>query len=164
MVPENVYIDQNKTDTASLELLAHGRTLEEMTSLIQCDALVFQTLDDLKAACLEAADGKSQVKDFEVGVFCGQYKTPLPADYFERSSQQNRNNQRNGMRIVGEEGDASATLVASSGPVGVAASQEEADANDAQGSRHQEDIRYTCPVNLIIQSWRAARLTCLQSL
>ncbi|KAK7415334.1 amidophosphoribosyltransferase [Neonectria punicea] len=92
-------------------------TLEEMTSLIQCHALVFQTLEDLKAACIEAADGKSQVKDFEVGVFCGQYKTPVPPEYFERSSRLQGNKKRKSMAITDEEGDDGAILVASSGPV-----------------------------------------------
>ena len=44
--------------------------------------MIYQDLDDLKAACAELAapDGPTQ---FEVGVFCGTYITPVPEGYFE---------------------------------------------------------------------------------
>jgi amidophosphoribosyltransferase len=88
-----------------------------MTQQLQCDTLIFQTLEDLKAACVEAADGKSQVRDFEVGVFCGQYKSQVPEDYFERSRQLHCNNKkRKSTAVTGEDGDGGAVEVASSGP------------------------------------------------
>ncbi|KAG8167498.1 hypothetical protein KVR01_003187 [Diaporthe batatas] len=97
------------------QLLAHGRTLQEMTEIIGCDALVFQTLEDLKAACIEAADESSQVRDFEVGVFCGQYTSPLPADYLERSMRQYKH------ATSSKSGGSAGALVSSSGPVNVQA-------------------------------------------
>lgn len=69
------------TDTVSQELLAHGRTVEQMASYIGCDVLVFQTLEDTIAACVEAGDGT--VQGFETGVFSGEY-TSAPSDYLER--------------------------------------------------------------------------------
>lgn len=114
------------------QLLAHERNLEEMTNIIQCDALIFQTLQDLKDACVEAADKGCPVKDFEVGVFCGNYKSPVPDDYFERSSRMynNKNLKRKATEVTEEEGDAGGVIVpASSGPV-----------NGTNGA--QEDLRY----------------------
>ncbi|KAH8892776.1 amidophosphoribosyltransferase [Thozetella sp. PMI_491] len=118
------------------QLLAHDRTLQEMTNLIQCHALVFQTLEDLKAACIEAADGKTEVHDFEVGVFCGQYKTPVPADYLERSSLLHGNKPT--MR-TDHQGDAGAVVVASSGPVNLPVPREALP--DRAKLENNEDIR-----------------------
>lgn len=44
--------------------------------------MIYQDLDDLKAACAELSppDGPTE---FEVGVFCGKYVTPVPEGYFE---------------------------------------------------------------------------------
>ncbi|KAM0334314.1 hypothetical protein ACHAQA_001337 [Verticillium albo-atrum] len=122
------------------QLLAHDRTLEEMTNLLQCDTLVFQTLEDLKTACVEAGDGKSQVRDFEVGVFCGKYKSPVPADYFERSRRLHGNKKRKSSGMAGEERDAGAFVVASSGPMNVSVPRELPYDNSTQGFEHQEDI------------------------
>ncbi|RBQ80240.1 hypothetical protein VDGD_21153 [Verticillium dahliae] len=90
-----------------------------MTELIQCDTLVFQTLEDLKAACLEAADEKSQVRDFEVGVFCGHYKSPLPDDYLERSARwyESKSKKRKSTAMTNDGVEGGAFVVASSGPV-----------------------------------------------
>jgi amidophosphoribosyltransferase len=122
-----------------------------MTSLIGCDSLVFQTLEDLKAACMEAADGKSQVEDFEVGVFCGKYKSSVPADYFERSSRLHGNKKRKITAVTDGEENAGAGLVASSGPMNVAVPQEESRDDGANGLEHHEDIRYiySVPPNML---------------
>ncbi len=68
------------------ELVAYGRTTEEIARHINADAIVFQDLDDLNAACTEASEGKSEVKDYEVGVFSGNYVTDVPEGYFEHLS------------------------------------------------------------------------------
>ena len=53
------------------ELIAHGKTRQEVARHIRADDVIYQDLEDLKAACIEAGpDGKTS--DFEVGVFCGQ--------------------------------------------------------------------------------------------
>lgn len=125
------------------ELLAHDRTLEEMTDLLKCDVLMFQTLEDLKAACVEAADGKSQVRDFEVGVFCGHYKSEVPADYFERTARLHGNKKRKIAAVGGEEEerDAGAFAVAGSGVVNVPAAKPVAYTN-GHAPDFAEDIRY----------------------
>ncbi|CAI4212076.1 unnamed protein product [Parascedosporium putredinis] len=68
------------------ELVAYGRTTEEIAQHINADAVIFQDLDDLTAACIEAAEGESEIKDFEVGVFSGKYVTEVPEGYFEHLS------------------------------------------------------------------------------
>lgn len=60
------------------ELVAYGRTTQEIAQHINADAVIFQDLSDLTAACILAAEGKSEVQDFEVGVFSGKYITEVP--------------------------------------------------------------------------------------
>ena len=43
--------------------------------------MIYQSLSDLKAACAELSPRANQ--DFEVGVFCGTYVTPVEDGYFE---------------------------------------------------------------------------------
>ncbi|KAL7903247.1 phosphoribosyltransferase-like protein [Trichoderma sp. SZMC 28014] len=123
-----------------IQLLAHGRTLKEMTDLIQCDTLVFQTLEDLKDACLEAKDDKSEVNDFEVGVFCGQYKTPVPDDYFPHANGVDGNKKRKSAAITEVGGDSDAVLVASSGPVNVKLPRGSTDEAVPKGPEYREDV------------------------
>ncbi|KAL9580102.1 MAG: hypothetical protein Q9212_004692 [Teloschistes hypoglaucus] len=72
------------------ELIAHerghDRTIEEIAKHIGADEVIFQDLDDLKAACSDAdilRPEAEKLKDFEVGVFCGNYVTPVDAEYFK---------------------------------------------------------------------------------
>jgi amidophosphoribosyltransferase len=52
------------------ELIAHGKTAEEVAKLIDADMLIYQDLDDLKTACVEAGPSEVQqerrITDFEV--------------------------------------------------------------------------------------------------
>ncbi|HEY7883544.1 MAG TPA: amidophosphoribosyltransferase, partial [Cellvibrionaceae bacterium] len=65
----NVYgIDMPTTK----ELIAHGRTLEQVCEEIGADWLVYQDLDDLIAA---SAEGSRGVKEFDCAVFNGKYIT-----------------------------------------------------------------------------------------
>ena len=68
------------------ELVAHNHHgPEEIAQHIGADSVVYQSLDDLKAACTDAAREANSVdapKDFEVGVFCGSYITPVSEKYF----------------------------------------------------------------------------------
>jgi amidophosphoribosyltransferase len=75
-------------DLASpLELVAHKyHGAEAIAKHIGADSIVYQTLDDLKAACVDAAreaNSRDAPTDFEVGVFCGSYITPVDEGYFE---------------------------------------------------------------------------------
>ncbi|KAI8958615.1 amidophosphoribosyltransferase [Daldinia sp. FL1419] len=68
------------------ELIASGKDRFAIAKSIDAEEVIYQDLDDLKAACLELAqpDGPTQ---FEVGVFCGKYITPVPEGYFEHLNQ-----------------------------------------------------------------------------
>ena len=57
---------------SATELIAHGRTVEEICELIGADWLVFQDLDDLVASSLE---GNPAVDGFDCSVFDGKYVT-----------------------------------------------------------------------------------------
>lgn len=106
------------------ELIAHGKTREEVATLIDADEVVYQSLDDLKAACFDAAGPNNDVNDFEVGVFCGKYKTEVPEGYFEHLS-----------RVQGAKKKAKAVAnVASSGPTNDSR-------NGLMSPEHREDIR-----------------------
>lgn len=65
----NVYgIDMPSKD----ELIAHGRTEDEVCTMIGADRLVYQNLDDLIAA---AQEGNPHIHGFDCSVFNGQYVT-----------------------------------------------------------------------------------------
>ncbi|KAM0264869.1 hypothetical protein ACHAQJ_000385 [Trichoderma viride] len=82
------------------ELVAYGRTTQEIAQHINADAVIFQDLSDLTAACIEAAEGKNEIQEFEVGVFSGKYKTEVPQGYFEHLSNIRGNKEKNGTSIV----------------------------------------------------------------
>lgn len=64
------------------ELIAHGRSEQEVEELIGADWLVFQDLEDLIAA---SAEGNSQIEQFECSVFDGRYVTgDVDEDYLNR--------------------------------------------------------------------------------
>ncbi len=55
---------------AARELIAHGRTTDEICESIGADWLVYQDLDDLKASLSE---GNPEISQFECSVFDGKY-------------------------------------------------------------------------------------------
>ncbi|KAL4818334.1 hypothetical protein BDW67DRAFT_174179 [Aspergillus spinulosporus] len=67
------------------ELVAHNRDTETIAKHIGADSVIYQTLEDLKGACAEIAqeNGLEHPCNFEVGVFCGNYITPVSEGYFE---------------------------------------------------------------------------------
>ena len=80
------------------ELVAHNFHGEkEIARHIGADSVVYQSLSDLKLACTDAAretqisDGYGQAyerpSNFEVGVFCGTYVTPVDSEYFAHLEQ-----------------------------------------------------------------------------
>jgi len=75
----NVYgIDMPTRD----ELIAHGRTVEEVCKEITADALVYQDLDDLKRAI---SDVNPALTEFEASCFDGKYITgDVSADYLDK--------------------------------------------------------------------------------
>ena len=79
------------------ELVAHNFIgPEAIAAHIGADSVVYQSLPDLKLACTDAAretqlsDGKAdneRPSNFEVGVFCGKYVTPVDDEYFQHLEQ-----------------------------------------------------------------------------
>ncbi|WP_121151339.1 amidophosphoribosyltransferase [Microbacterium sp. AG1240] len=60
------------------ELVAHNRTIPEIAEELGCDYLVYQEVDDLKAAILEGSD----VTDLDMSCFDGRYITgTVSAEY-----------------------------------------------------------------------------------
>ncbi|KAI9675261.1 MAG: amidophosphoribosyltransferase [Caeruleum heppii] len=66
------------------ELVAHERDRFDIAAHIGADAVIYQTLPDLKASCAELSPRDPATQEFEVGVFCGSYVTPVDDGYFER--------------------------------------------------------------------------------
>lgn len=63
------------------ELVAYGRTEEEVAEHIGADAVIYQTLPDLINSCSSLS---GYIKNFEVGVFSGEYITPVDPLYFKK--------------------------------------------------------------------------------
>jgi amidophosphoribosyltransferase len=78
VVAPNVYgIDMPRAS----DLIAHGRTVEEIKTLLGADGLIFQDLKDLIAA---AREGNPAITRFEDSVFSGDYITgDIDAEYLE---------------------------------------------------------------------------------
>jgi amidophosphoribosyltransferase len=94
------------------ELIASDKDRFEIARAIGADEMVFQSLDDLRAACVGLSPPEGP-KEFEVGVFCGSYITNVPDGYFDHLAE-----------LYGERPKAgavrNAALVGSSGPTNVA--------------------------------------------
>ncbi len=62
------------------ELIAHNRTEDEICELLGADGLIYQTLEDLEAACKE---GNPKIDRFDSSCFSNEYVTNVPAEYFD---------------------------------------------------------------------------------
>jgi len=65
---------------AAVELVAHGRSEEEVRAIIGADRLIFQDLEDLIEAVRKL--GKSEVERFDTSVFNGEYVTGDVSDQY----------------------------------------------------------------------------------
>jgi amidophosphoribosyltransferase len=128
-------------------LIAHEKTRQDIAKHINADDVIYQDLDALKAACADASPN-SEIKDFEVGVFCGTYKTEVPEGYFEHL-----NESRGKKRKMAGAGEVNSALVGNSGPVSVSqpegglnldlrTTEESVIANGPRSPQNREDIRY----------------------
>ena len=63
---------------AMSELIASGRTNDEVATEINADWLIYQTLDDLIDTVKE---GNPDIKEFETSIFTGKYITTLVENY-----------------------------------------------------------------------------------
>ncbi|MFT4255874.1 MAG: amidophosphoribosyltransferase [Pseudoxanthomonas sp.] len=90
----NIYgIDMPAAD----ELVANGRSIEEIEKFLGCDWLVYQDLEDLEAAVRE---GNRELTAFDSSCFNGEYVTGIDNGYFERI-QQLRSDEAKKQRRVG---------------------------------------------------------------
>ncbi|KAI8177969.1 Amidophosphoribosyltransferase [Colletotrichum sp. SAR 10_98] len=89
------------------DLIAHGKTTDEIAAHIGADKVIYQDLKDLIAACAELSPRDPTTQNFEVGVFNGCYVTPIPEGYLEHLSELRSGNKKRKHR---------GPLVASSGP------------------------------------------------
>jgi len=85
------------------ELIAHGKTIEEIQQNIGADWLIFQELDDLIASC---AEGSLLPMDFECSVFDGKYVTGDVTEAYlakleARRNDLTKNRQDKGMEAFG---------------------------------------------------------------
>ena len=73
-VPAKAYADEAKGSGKYVSdvFIAYGKTVDEVCSLIRADALIYQSLDDLKAAVRME---NPELKEFETSVFNGEYIT-----------------------------------------------------------------------------------------
>lgn len=64
--------------------MAYNRDSEAIAKYVGADAVIYQTLPDLKGACADARKSghAGGPREFESGVFSGEYITPVPKDYF----------------------------------------------------------------------------------
>ncbi len=80
----NVYgIDMPAKD----ELIAHGRSVDEVRQLIGADGLIYQELSDLVAA---AREGNPEIEHFDCSVFDGRYVTGDIDEAYLRRLEQSR--------------------------------------------------------------------------
>ncbi|HSC84323.1 MAG TPA: amidophosphoribosyltransferase, partial [Pseudomonas sp.] len=70
------------------ELIAHGRSTEQVAELIGADWLIYQDLDDLKEA---VGGGKVKIEHFDCAVFDGQYVTGDVNEVYLNKIEQARN-------------------------------------------------------------------------
>ena len=66
---------------APSELIASGRTVEEIQQELGADWLIYQDLDDLIEACQE---GNEKIPQFDTSCFSGEYVTGVEEGYLER--------------------------------------------------------------------------------
>jgi len=89
------------------ELIAHGRTVEEVQELIGADWLVFQDLVDL---CDAATEGNPKISQFDCSVFNGEYVTgDIDAEYL-RNIENLRNEEAKIKANGGSAADGSETI------------------------------------------------------
>jgi amidophosphoribosyltransferase len=76
-------------------MVAFERDNAAICEKLGCDGIVFQTLDALTDTCAEVirSQNLSEPQSFGVGVFCGQYATPVPPDYFDHLEELRGNRQ-----------------------------------------------------------------------
>jgi len=70
---------------AQSELIAAGRTIEQVQEILGADWLIYQDIEDLVASCRE---GNKNITRFDASCFTGEYVTGVQEGYLERLEQQ----------------------------------------------------------------------------
>lgn len=83
---------------AAAELVAHGRTEEEIETLLGADWLVYQDLPDLIAAVCE---GNDNLHEFDTSCFSGEYVTGVEANYLDQLEFARSDEAKDKRRLVG---------------------------------------------------------------
>ncbi|MEZ5536584.1 MAG: amidophosphoribosyltransferase [Thiolinea sp.] len=86
---------------AASELIAHGRTEQEVANELGVDGLFYLSLEDLKLAIQQ---GNPRLEDFDCSVFTGEYTTGEDNNYFKRlealrNDKQKSDNERDSVAI-----------------------------------------------------------------
>ena len=84
---------------ATSELIAHGRSQEEIEQELGADWLIYQDLDDLVNACRE---GNEQIRSFDTSCFSGEYVTGVGEGYLEKLQSVRSDQARELRRTSGE--------------------------------------------------------------
>jgi amidophosphoribosyltransferase len=86
---------------AAHELIAHNRTVDEVTRLIGADRVIYQDLDDLIQA---VGQGNTDIKGFDTSCFSGEYVTgDVTRSYLDRLEAQ-RSDENKTRRAIGGSG------------------------------------------------------------
>jgi amidophosphoribosyltransferase len=83
---------------AAAELIAHGRSEQEIERLLGCDWLIYQELADLESA---VAEGNPNLRRFDSSCFSGEYITGASAEYFARIASQRSDEAKSERRKAG---------------------------------------------------------------
>ncbi|WP_221585008.1 amidophosphoribosyltransferase [Microbacterium sp. G2-8] len=67
---------------SATELIAHGRTIPEIRDELGADHLVYQEIDDLKAAIIEGRANGVTIDDLDMSCFDGRYVTGTVSDEY----------------------------------------------------------------------------------
>ena len=81
---------------APSELVASGRTIEQIEKKLGADWLIYQDLPDLIEACRE---GNEQIRQFDTSCFSGEYITGVQEGYLERLQVQRSDKARRKRRV-----------------------------------------------------------------
>lgn len=87
---------------AASELIAHGRSVEEIQALIGADWMVYQDLDDLVSA---AHEGNPSITEFDCSVFNGEYITGDVDDAYLSRLEQVRNDSAKSGKVSQQRSD-----------------------------------------------------------
>ncbi|KAK9448316.1 phosphoribosyltransferase-like protein [Limtongia smithiae] len=96
------------------ELVAYSRSESEIAAVIGADDVIYQTLPDLISACMGGEN--PSIKDFEVGVFTGEYVTGMENGYLEHlervrhQSMKLKKMLKNGVAAVNGDGEGKAEV------------------------------------------------------